>query len=92
MKLFKYVDGIDSYDEWLPINRAWYKNEAPEGTWNLRDMAGQEFDEYMVPVEPTHRICTLHYGLADSHDANECLRQHLYRSDCEWVDVVAVTP
>ncbi len=52
MKLYRFLEGIDDYDDWKIIDDAWEKGKAPEGTEALRDMIGEETGEYMVPVEP----------------------------------------
>ena len=51
MMVFRYLDG-DDYEAWKVIDDAWHTDSAPEGTVNLRDIAGEYLDWYFVPVAP----------------------------------------
>ena len=46
---------------------------------------------WMVPIEPTDRICIEHYGFDTEFDASQCLHNDM-DNRCVWVDVVRVDP
>ncbi len=67
MTLYRFLEGIDNYDEWKIIDEAWETGTAPRGTLVLRDIGGDVMREYMVPIVPCE-----HGNYAEHVNDDEC--------------------
>ncbi len=92
MTLYEKVESTDDYPRWKAVYDAWV--DDPTIAINLRDMAGEYFDDFMVAVEPTDRICIIHHCLSGEYHAlnDDHSKEKNWQLDCVVVDVVRVTP